>query len=125
MKVEGEKSTASSSRCIRVYAPLSCLVTVENGCAGPWKVDVGIKILPPSTIYAMLPKNRDGIVQFFRRLYRATDRFTRLEGVFGEHEVPTKYDIVSQKMVACQNNGMAIMSHGGRTHVVHPNSNKD
>jgi hypothetical protein len=73
----------------------------------------------------MLPKNRDGIVQFFRRLYRATDRFTRLEGVFGEHEVPTKYDSVFQKMVACQNNGMDIMSHVGRTHVVHLNSKKD
>jgi hypothetical protein len=124
MKVEGDKSTAFLSRCMRVYAPLSCLVTVENGCAGPWKVAVGIKILPPRTIHAMLPKNRDDILQFFLRLYRATDCFTRLEGVFGEHGVPTKYDSVSQKMVDCQNNGMDIMSHGGRTHVFHPNSKK-
>jgi hypothetical protein len=85
MKVEGYKSTASPSRCMRVYASLSCLVTVENGCTGPWKVVVGINILLPSTIHAILPKNRDGILQFFLRLYRATDRFTRLKGVFGEH----------------------------------------
>jgi hypothetical protein len=115
---------ASSSHCMRVYAPSSCLVTVENGCAGPWKVAVGIKILPPSTIHAMLTKNRDGILQFFLRVCRATDRFTRLEGVFGEDGVPTKYATVSQKMVDCQNNGMAIMSHGGRTHVVYPKSNR-
>jgi hypothetical protein len=125
MKVEGDKSTASSSRCMRVYAPLSCLVTVKNGCAGPWKVDVGIKILPPSITHAMLPKNRDGILQFFLRLYRATDLFTRLKGVFGEHGVPTKYAPVSQKMVDCQRNGMAIMSHGGRTRVVHQNYKRD
>jgi hypothetical protein len=125
MKVEGDKSTALSSRCMRVYAPLSCLITVENGCAGPCKVAVDIKILPPSTIHAMLPKNRDGILQFFLRLCRATDRFTRLEGVFDEHEVPTKYATVSQKMVDCQNNVMAIISYGGRTRVVHPKSNRD
>jgi hypothetical protein len=98
---------------------------VENGCAGPWKVSVGIKILQLSTIHDMLPKNRDGILQFFLRLCRATDRFTRLEGVLGVHGVPTKYANVSKKMVDCQNNGMAIMSHGGRTHVFHPKSNRD
>jgi hypothetical protein len=118
-------STVLSSRCMRVYAPSSCLVKVENGCTSPWKVAAGIKILPTNTIHAMLPKNRDGIFQLFLRLCRATDRFTRLEGVFGGHGVPTKYATVSQKMVDCQNNGMAIIYHGGRTHVVHPKSNRD
>jgi hypothetical protein len=97
MKVEGEKSMASLSRCMRVYAPSSCLVKVDNGCAGPWKAAVGIKMLPTKTIHAMIPKNRDGILQFFLRLCRATDRFTRREGVLGGHGVPTKYTTDTQK----------------------------
>jgi hypothetical protein len=109
---------------MRVYAPSSFLVKVENGCAGPWKAAVGIKMILTKTIHAMPPKNRDGILQFFLRLCRATDCFTRREDVLGGHGVPKKYATVSQKMVDCQNNGMAIISHGGRIHVVHTKYNR-
>jgi hypothetical protein len=110
---------------MHVYAPLSCIVKVDNGFAGPWNAAAGIKMLPTKTIHAMLPKNRDVILQFFLRLCRATDHFTRCEGVLGVHGVPTKYANASQKMVDCQNNGMAIISHGGRTHFVNPKSNRE
>jgi hypothetical protein len=110
---------------MRVYAPSSCIVKVENGCAGPWNADVGIKMIPTKTIHAMHMKNRDVILQLFLRLCRATDRFTHSEGVLGVHGVPTKYANVSHKIVDCQNNGMAIRSHGGRTHFVHPKSNRE
>jgi hypothetical protein len=124
MTVEGDKSTASSRRCMRVYAPSSCIVKVDNGCAGPWKAAFGIKMLPTKTIQTMLSKKRDDILQFFLRLCRATNRFTCPEGVLGVHGVPTKKGNVSQKMVHCQNNGMAIRSQGGRTHFVHPKYNR-
>jgi hypothetical protein len=110
---------------MRVYAPSSCLVKVENGFAGTWNAAVGIKMLSTKTIHVMLPKNRDVILQFFLRLCCATDLFTRREGVLGVHGVPTKYANVSQQMVDCQHNGMAIISHGGRTHVVHSKSNRE
>jgi hypothetical protein len=74
---------------MRVYAPLRCIVKVENGCAGPWNAAVGIKMLPTKTIHAMLLKNRAAMLQFFLRVCRATDRFTRREGVLGVHVVPT------------------------------------
>jgi hypothetical protein len=110
---------------MRVYAPLSCIVTVENGCTGPWNAAIGIKMLPTYTTHPTLPKNRDVMLQLFLRLCCATDRFTCREGVLGVHGVPTKYANVSQKIVDCQNNDMAIRSHVGRTHYVQPKSNRD
>jgi hypothetical protein len=81
--VEGDKPTASSRRWIRVYAPLSCIITIEKGCAGPWSEAVGIKMLPTKTIHPTLPKNRDVMLPLFLRLCRATDRFTHRNGVLG------------------------------------------
>jgi hypothetical protein len=102
MKVEGDKSTASLRRCMRVYAPLRCIVKVENGCAGPWNADVGIRMLPTKTIHAMLPKNRDIILQFFLRLCRATDRFTHREGMLGVHGVPKNTPTYTKKWLTAK-----------------------
>jgi hypothetical protein len=87
---------------MRVYAPLSCIVTVDNGCAGPWIAAVGIKMLPTKTIHPTLQKNRDVMLQLLLRLCRAADSFTRREGVLGVHGVPTKYSNVSQKSLTAK-----------------------
>jgi hypothetical protein len=110
---------------MRVYAHLSCIVTIENGYTGPWNAAVGIKMLSNKNIHPTLPKNRDVMLQFFLRLCNANNRFTCREGVLGVHGVPTKYAKVSQKNVDYQNNGMAIRSHGGRTHSVQQKSNRE
>jgi hypothetical protein len=91
----------------------------------PGTQPLGIKIIPTKTIHYTLPKNRYVMLQFFLRFCRATDRFTRREGVLKVHGIRTKYTNVSQKIVDCQNNGMAIRSYGGRTHFVQPKSNRE
>jgi hypothetical protein len=65
------------------------------------------------------------MLQLFLRLCRATDRFTHHEGVLGVHGVLTKYANVYQNTVDCQNNCVALRSHGGRTHFIQPKFNME
>jgi hypothetical protein len=73
---------------MRVYAHLSYIITIENGCAGPWNAAIGVKMLPTKTIHPTLPNNIHVMLQLFLRLCCATDRFTHREGVLGVLGVP-------------------------------------